>query len=61
MSRDAARPSKTCAACGRTFAWRRKWAADWEQVRYCSKACRDGRYTAARAVLGRTKPREGSG
>lgn len=33
-------PDKVCAACGRTFAWRRKWARDWEQVRYCSDACR---------------------
>lgn len=33
-------PSKPCAACGRPFTWRRKWARDWEQVRYCSDACR---------------------
>lgn len=32
--------TKTCAACGREFAWRRKWARDWEQVRYCSDRCR---------------------
>ena len=36
-------PRKTCAACGRPFAWRRKWARDWENVRYCSEACRRGR------------------
>lgn len=35
-------PRKTCAACGRPFAWRRKWARDWENVRYCSEACRRG-------------------
>lgn len=33
-------PTETCAGCGRTFAWRRKWERDWEQVRYCSQACR---------------------
>ncbi|MBA2638143.1 MAG: DUF2256 domain-containing protein [Solirubrobacterales bacterium] len=33
-------PTKTCAACGRPFAWRRKWARDWEHVRYCSQRCR---------------------
>ncbi len=33
-------PSKRCAACGRPFTWRKKWARDWEQVRYCSDACR---------------------
>ena len=32
--------SKPCAACGRTITWRRKWERDWEQVRYCSTACR---------------------
>ena len=33
-------PSKTCAACGRPFSWRRKWARDWESVKFCSDACR---------------------
>lgn len=41
-------PEKTCAACGRPFGWRRKWARDWEQVRFCSDACRSGRYMAAK-------------
>lgn len=31
---------KTCASCGRTIEWRAKWARDWDQVRYCSTACR---------------------
>ena len=31
---------KICAHCGRSFAWRRKWARCWEQVRYCSERCR---------------------
>lgn len=33
-------PSKTCRSCGRSFSWRRKWARDWDEVRYCSAACR---------------------
>lgn len=33
-------PVKICAACGRPFTWRKKWARDWEQVRYCSDKCR---------------------
>jgi hypothetical protein len=33
-------PTKDCAACGRTIAWRKKWARDWEAVKYCSDACR---------------------
>ncbi|WPZ36861.1 DUF2256 domain-containing protein [Thalassobaculum sp. OXR-137] len=36
-------PTKICAACGRPFAWRRKWARDWESVRYCSDRCRQAR------------------
>lgn len=31
---------KTCASCGRRIEWRAKWADDWEQVKYCSDACR---------------------
>lgn len=33
-------PTKTCTACGRPFAWRKKWRKDWEAVKYCSDACR---------------------
>lgn len=36
----AALPQKTCAACGRLFTWRKKWAKDWAHVRYCSERCR---------------------
>ena len=51
-------PTKVCPACERPFAWRKKWARDWESVRYCSEACRDGRYAAARKALG--KPMKGA-
>ena len=33
-------PSKLCEVCRRPFSWRRKWARDWDQVRYCSDRCR---------------------
>ncbi|WP_045441617.1 DUF2256 domain-containing protein [Tepidicaulis marinus] len=33
-------PSKICAACARPFSWRRKWARDWEAVKYCSERCK---------------------
>jgi len=33
-------PEKVCIACSRPFSWRRKWARDWENVRYCSDRCR---------------------
>jgi hypothetical protein len=36
----ASLPSKPCAACGRPMSWRRAWAKNWEQVRYCSESCR---------------------
>lgn len=32
--------SKPCVVCGRTIEWRAKWARDWDEVRYCSDACR---------------------
>jgi len=34
------RPSKTCAQCGRPFDWRKKWAKNWDEVRYCGERCR---------------------
>lgn len=33
-------PEKICSVCGRRIEWRRKWARDWESVRYCGEACR---------------------
>ena len=33
-------PSKPCVACGRTITWRKKWERDWENVKFCSDACR---------------------
>jgi hypothetical protein len=31
---------KICLACGLEFEWRKKWARDWEQVKFCSEKCR---------------------
>lgn len=33
-------PTKICSICGRSFTWRKKWAKDWDQVKYCSERCR---------------------
>ncbi len=33
-------PERTCASCGRRIEWRKKWERDWDQVRWCSDACR---------------------
>ncbi len=32
--------AKACVACGRTMRWRKKWERSWDEVRYCSAACR---------------------
>lgn len=39
-SRKATLPTKTCPVCTRPFAWRKKWARDWDRVVYCSARCR---------------------
>lgn len=40
MRRKADLPVKLCARCGQPFTWRRKWARDWEAVKFCSDRCR---------------------
>lgn len=40
---DANPVDKTCEVCGRRIEWRRKWARDWDGVRYCSSRCRGRR------------------
>ena len=37
---------KTCASCGRRIEWRQKWAKNWDDVRYCSDACRRRKVTS---------------
>ena len=53
---------KTCASCGRRIEWRKKWENSWDEVRYCSDACRARKVrpvdreleAAIRDLLGRT-------
>ncbi|MFY8027237.1 MAG: DUF2256 domain-containing protein [Actinobacteria bacterium] len=33
-------PSKICARCGREMVWRKSWAKNWDEVRYCSEKCK---------------------
>lgn len=47
MRRKGDLPTKTCAMCGRPFAWRKKWADSWDEVRYCSERCRPNRARGA--------------
>ena len=46
MVRKGDLPVKTCAGCGLEFAWRKKWARDWDEVKYCSDRCRSGKAKA---------------
>lgn len=56
---------KSCACCGRTIEWRKKWERDWENVRYCSDACRkrkvDDADTALEEAILRLLARRGAG
>ncbi|MGQ0801533.1 MAG: DUF2256 domain-containing protein [Pseudomarimonas sp.] len=33
-------PVKLCPVCERSFGWRKRWAAVWDAVKYCSERCR---------------------
>ena len=44
-------PTKACRSCGRTITWRKKWERDWDQVRYCSDACKRHRVAPVDAAL----------
>jgi len=56
MPHHADRPTKLCACCGRPFAWRRKWADTWDEVRYCSERCLRNRPRDNGPGLGASKP-----
>jgi hypothetical protein len=34
---------KTCLRCGLEFEWRKKWAKNWDEVKYCSDRCRNNK------------------
>lgn len=36
-------PKKICIVCKRPFTWRKKWERNWENVKYCSKRCRENK------------------
>jgi hypothetical protein len=43
MVRKGDLPVKTCLSCDRPFAWRKKWARTWDEVKYCSDRCRSAK------------------
>ena len=49
MRKKSDLPTKLCVACGRPFAWRKKWERAWSEVKFCSDACR---MTKGRVVRG---------
>jgi hypothetical protein len=40
MRKKSDLPTKQCVVCNRPFAWRKKWEKVWDEVQYCSDACR---------------------
>lgn len=48
MVRKGDLPQKICATCGLPFTWRKKWAREWDNVRYCSERCRRNKGVAGR-------------
>lgn len=42
---------KICASCGRSMSRRKAWAKHWEEVRYCSDACRQRKIRAVDTAL----------
>jgi hypothetical protein len=33
-------PEKLCVVCRRAMTWRKAWAKNWDDVKYCSERCR---------------------
>lgn len=56
---------KPCMACGRRIAWRKKWERSWDEVRFCSDACRarrpGGQDAALEAAILRLLTERGAG
>lgn len=40
MSDGRRTDTKVCQSCGRVMHWRKSWARNWDEVRYCSDSCR---------------------
>ena len=51
QSTTAEHPEKSCATCGRTITWRKKWERDWDNIRFCSESCRSHKPTAEDTAL----------
>jgi hypothetical protein len=45
---------KLCKTCRRPIQWQKKWAQDWDIIKYCSDACRGRQPGSADAALEKT-------
>lgn len=43
--------TKTCVSCGRVMTWRKSWERNWDEVKYCSAACRKRKVTGTDSEL----------
>lgn len=50
-------PSKDCAHCSGPFVWRKKWAREWDSIKFCSGRCRRAAQEAALRVKRAAGPR----
>jgi len=55
-SHKAELPSKICQTCGQPFSWRKKWAREWDNVRYCSERCRRSKSSTAISDANKKNP-----
>lgn len=46
--------TKTCESCGRVMTWRKSWERNWDNVKYCSDACRKRKITSTDTELERS-------
>ncbi|MBM3585966.1 MAG: DUF2256 domain-containing protein [Alphaproteobacteria bacterium] len=53
MRRKDELPTKICVVCSQPFVWRKKWARDWANVKFCSERCRAAPHRAT-SQRGRT-------
>ncbi len=53
--------SKSCESCGREIEYRKKWARDWNNVKFCSDECRrnKNKFDYRDSILGLLKQRQG--
>ena len=51
MERVGTGQTKACAVCGRTMKWRKAWAKNWAEVKFCSDSCRKTKNDPVHAKL----------